>query len=89
VDRRRLALVRALRRGPGRRAGRISLDGTVDERWRGDAFIGDEVTKPKCTIADGGSVVWTTHQAHGLPPELARFDHDAGSGPGSPRSTTT
>ena len=54
------------------------LDGTVDERWRGDAFIGDEVTKPQCMIAEGGSVVWTTHQAHGLPPELARFDHDTG-----------
>jgi dipeptidyl aminopeptidase/acylaminoacyl peptidase len=64
--------------GTGTACGRISLDGTVDERWRGDAFIGDEVTKPRCTIADGGSVVWTTHQAHGLPPELARFDHDTG-----------
>ena len=64
--------------GTGTACGRISLDGTVDERWRGDAFIGDEVTKPKCTIAEGGSVVWTTHQAHGLPPELARFDHDKG-----------
>ena len=64
--------------GTGTACGRITLDGDVDERWRGDAFIGDEVTKPKCSIADGGSVVWTTHQAHGQPPELARFDHDKG-----------
>ena len=64
--------------GTGTACGRISLDGTVDERWRGDAFIGDEVTKPKCAIADGGSVVWTTHQAHSQPPELAWFDHDRG-----------
>jgi dipeptidyl aminopeptidase/acylaminoacyl peptidase len=68
----------ALCDGTGTGCGRISLDGTVERRWRGDAFIGDEVTKPRCTIADGGSVVWTTHQAHGLPPELARFDHDIG-----------
>jgi len=64
--------------GTGTACGRISLDGSMEERWRGDAFIGDEATKPKCTIADGGSVVWTTHQAHGLPPELARFDLDKG-----------
>ena len=43
--------------GTGTACGRISLDGGVEERWRGDAFIGDEVTKPKCSIADSGSVV--------------------------------
>jgi dipeptidyl aminopeptidase/acylaminoacyl peptidase len=60
--------------GTGTACGRIWLDGRREERWRGDAFIGDEVTKPKCTLGDGGAVVWTTHQAHGRPPELARLD---------------
>ena len=61
--------------GTGTACGRIALDGTIEERWRGEAFIGDEVTKPACVVADGGSIVWTTHQAHGRPPELARLDH--------------
>jgi dipeptidyl aminopeptidase/acylaminoacyl peptidase len=60
--------------GTGTACGRLSLDGTLQERWRGDAFIGDEVTKPSCSVADAGAIVWTTHQAHGRPPELARFD---------------
>jgi len=64
--------------GTGTACGRIALDGTMEERWRGAVFIGDEVTKPKCVVADGGSTVWTTHQAHGAPPELARFDHARG-----------
>ena len=55
--------------------GRIWLDGRREERWRGDAFIGDAVTTPACVITDDAADVWTTHQAHGLPPELARFDH--------------
>jgi dipeptidyl aminopeptidase/acylaminoacyl peptidase len=75
--------------GTGTACGWISLDGTVEERWRGDAFIGDEVTKPKCAIADGGSVVWTTHQAHGQPSELARFDHEKQEWSRFTRSTTT
>ena len=54
--------------------GRIWLDGRREERWRGDAFIGDAVTTPACVITDDAAAVWTTHQAHGLPPELARFD---------------
>ena len=65
--------------GTGTACGRISLAGEVEERWRGDAFIGDEVTKPRCTIAERGSAAWTTHQAHGQPPELARFDHETAS----------
>jgi dipeptidyl aminopeptidase/acylaminoacyl peptidase len=52
------------------------LDGRCEDRWRGDAFIGDEVTTPVCVTHDGGAVVWTTHQAHGQAPELARFDTD-------------
>lgn len=50
---------------PGRRSG------------RGAPFIGDEVTKPSCVVTESGAVVYTTHQAHGLPPELARFDHES------------
>ena len=29
-------------------------------------------------ITDDAADVWTTHQAHGVPPELARFDHATG-----------
>jgi dipeptidyl aminopeptidase/acylaminoacyl peptidase len=61
--------------GTGTAFGRIWLDGRREERWRGDAFIGDEVTTPACSVGVDAEVVWTTHQAHGRPPELARFDH--------------
>jgi dipeptidyl aminopeptidase/acylaminoacyl peptidase len=60
--------------GTGTACGRMWLDGRREERWGGDAFIGDEVTTPVCSVARGGEIVWTTHQAHGQPPELARFD---------------
>jgi dipeptidyl aminopeptidase/acylaminoacyl peptidase len=65
--------------GTGTACGRMWLDGRRDERWRGDAFIGDEVTTPVCSTFDGAATVWTTHQAHGQPPELARFDHANGT----------
>ena len=62
--------------GTGNACGRIWLDGRHEERWRGSAFIGDALTTPACVVtADAGSV-WTTHQAHGQPPEIARFDQD-------------
>jgi dipeptidyl aminopeptidase/acylaminoacyl peptidase len=64
--------------GTGTACGRVWLDGRRDERWRGAAFIGDAVTTPACAITDDAAVVLTTHQAHGVPPELARFDHEAG-----------
>ncbi len=60
--------------GTGNACGRVNLDGTREEFWRADAFIGDAVTTPACVVADGASEVWTTHQAHGVPPEIARFD---------------
>jgi dipeptidyl aminopeptidase/acylaminoacyl peptidase len=63
--------------GTGTACGRMWLDGRREERWGDDAFIGDEVTTPMCAITDGAAAVWTTHQAHGVAPELARFDHDA------------
>ena len=65
--------------GTGNACGRIWLDGRQEERWRDDAFIGDAVTTPACVISEGAADVWTTHQAHATPPELARFDHDTGS----------
>ena len=34
--------------GTGTACGRMWLDGRREERWRGDAFIGDEVTTPVC-----------------------------------------
>jgi dipeptidyl aminopeptidase/acylaminoacyl peptidase len=61
--------------GTGTACGRLGLDGSRDKVWAGAPFIGDEVTKPSCVVTDGADVVYTTHQAHGLPPELARFDH--------------
>jgi len=60
--------------GTGNACGRVNLDGTREEFWRDDDFIGDAVTTPACVVADGASEVWTTHQAHGVPPELAEFD---------------
>ena len=65
--------------GTGNACGRIWLDGRAEERWRDDAFIGDAVTTPACVVAEDAAVVWTTHQSHGVAPELARFDHDRGS----------
>ena len=64
--------------GTGNACGRVWLDGRREERWRDDAFIGDAVTTPSCAITEDAATVWTTHQAHGRPPELARFDHAAG-----------
>ena len=61
--------------GTGNACGRTWLDGRQDEPWRDDAFIGDAITTPACAITDDAAEVWTTHQAHGVPPELARFDH--------------
>ncbi len=62
--------------GTGNACGRVWLDGRRAERWRDDAFIGDAVTTPACVVTEGAAAVWTTHQAHAVPPELARFDHD-------------
>jgi dipeptidyl aminopeptidase/acylaminoacyl peptidase len=63
----------------GTSCGRIWLDGRREERWSGDAFIGADVTKPACTVGAGGDLIVTTHQAHGVAPELARFDAEAGA----------
>jgi dipeptidyl aminopeptidase/acylaminoacyl peptidase len=60
--------------GTGNACGRIWLDGRRDERWRDDAFIGDAITTPACVITAGAADIWTTHQAHGVAPEVARFD---------------
>jgi dipeptidyl aminopeptidase/acylaminoacyl peptidase len=65
--------------GTGNACGRVWLDGRREERWRDGAFIGDAVTTPSCAITEGAAAVWTTHQAHGRPPELARFDHPSGT----------
>jgi dipeptidyl aminopeptidase/acylaminoacyl peptidase len=64
--------------GTGNACGRIWLDGRLEERWRDDAFVGDAVTTPGCVVTEDASAVWTTHQAHGVPPELARFDPSSG-----------
>ena len=64
--------------GTGNACGQMWLDGRVAERWRADAFVGDAVTTPACVVTDDAAVVLTTHQAHGVAPELARFDHETG-----------
>ena len=64
--------------GTGNACGRVWLDGRREERWRGAAFIGDSVTTPSCATTEDAAIVLTTHQAHAMPPELARFDHAAG-----------
>jgi dipeptidyl aminopeptidase/acylaminoacyl peptidase len=61
--------------GVGNACGRLWLDGRHEERWRGPAFIGDAITTPTCVITAGAADVWTTHQAHGTAPEIARFEH--------------
>lgn len=65
--------------GTGTACGRIWLDGRREERWRGEAFIGDAVTTPTCVVTEDASAVWTTHQAHGQAPELARLDQATGA----------
>ena len=60
--------------GLGTAAGRVWLDGTRDEQWADHAFIGGNVVKPQCAVSEGARTVFTTHEAHGVPPEIARFD---------------
>jgi dipeptidyl aminopeptidase/acylaminoacyl peptidase len=60
--------------GTGTTCGRVWLDGRREEHWRDEAFIGDAVTAPTCAVGDGAATVWTTHQSHGIAPELARLD---------------
>jgi dipeptidyl aminopeptidase/acylaminoacyl peptidase len=70
------ALRYASTEGTGTAWGRLGLDGSREEVWAGPPFVGDAVTKPSCVQV--GAHLYTTHQAHGLPPELARFDVAAG-----------
>ena len=60
--------------GTGTATGRIRLDGRCDEVWVGPAFIGGNVVKPQCAVSEGAATVFTTHEAHGIPPEIARLD---------------
>ena len=65
--------------GTGTAWGRIRLDGGREEAWAGEEYIGGDVCKPQVAVTDGGAVVMTTHEAHGVPPELARFDPGSGT----------
>ena len=65
--------------GTGTAWGRIRLDGERDEVWAGQEYIGADVCKPQVAVSAGGVVIMTTHEAHGVPPELARFDPGNGS----------
>jgi dipeptidyl aminopeptidase/acylaminoacyl peptidase len=62
--------------GLGTATGRVWLDGRRDEVWAGAAFIGGNVVKPGCAVSDGAAAVFTTHEAHGVPPEIARLDRE-------------
>jgi len=57
--------------------GELWLNGRREERWEGDAFIGPDLTKPSCEVLDDGTV-FSAHQGHGLPPEIASFDSRTG-----------
>jgi len=61
-------------RGLGTAMGRLHLDGARDRIWAGEAFIGGNVVKPQCVVAEHGAAIYTTHEAHGVPPEIARYD---------------
>jgi dipeptidyl aminopeptidase/acylaminoacyl peptidase len=63
--------------GTGTAIGELWLDGRREERWVGDAFIGPDLTKPSLGLV--GDTVLATHQAHGLPPELATFEATTGT----------
>ena len=65
--------------GTGTAWGSIWLGGERDELWAGEAYIGADVCKPQVAVSDGGALVMTTHEAHGVPPELARFDPGSGT----------
>ena len=65
--------------GTGTAWGSIRLGGERDELWAGEAYIGADVCKPQVAVSDGGALVMTTHEAHGAPPELARFDPGSGT----------
>ena len=60
----------------GTACGRLWLDGRREVAWAGDAYIGDEIGKP--VAWELGSEILATHQAHGVPPELARLDPATG-----------
>lgn len=60
----------------GTACGRLWLDGRREEAWAGDAYIGDEIGKP--VVWEIGDALLATHQAHGVPPELARLDPGTG-----------
>jgi dipeptidyl aminopeptidase/acylaminoacyl peptidase len=64
--------------GTGTAVGELWLDGRREERWEGDAFIGPDLSKPSLAVLDDATVIGC-HQAHAVPPELARFETDAGA----------
>jgi dipeptidyl aminopeptidase/acylaminoacyl peptidase len=75
IDERSLWYARIDRTGTA--AGRVWLDGRREEAWAGPAFIGGNVVKPQVVVGKGPDSVeriLTTHEAHGVPPEIARFD---------------
>ena len=62
--------------GVGAACGRLWLDGRHEVLWTGDAYLGDEIGKP--VAWEVGGEILVTHQAHGVPPELARLDAASG-----------
>ena len=64
--------------GLGTATGRVWLDGRREEVWSDHAFVGGNVVKPQCAVSPGAAEVYTVHEAHGVPPEVAGFDPGGG-----------
>jgi dipeptidyl aminopeptidase/acylaminoacyl peptidase len=54
-------------------AGELWLDGRREEGSLDDAYVGPDLCKPSVEVLADGSI-YACHQAHGLAPEIARFD---------------
>ena len=65
--------------GPARPGDESGSTGTATKSRAGEEYIGADVCKPQVAVSDGGALVMTTHEAHGVPPELARFDPGSGT----------
>jgi dipeptidyl aminopeptidase/acylaminoacyl peptidase len=66
-------------RGMGSICGRLSLDGTVEESWAGDATIGRRY-QPALAADPGGRLVVTAYEAPHGAPEVVVLDEDAPDG---------
>jgi dipeptidyl aminopeptidase/acylaminoacyl peptidase len=59
-------------RGSGTMFGRLGVDGSVDERWSGDAVVGAR-HQPRLSVADDGTIV-APFESPDDAPEVVRFE---------------